>query len=110
MDWLTIVAVATPLVLTIYLLITDYVNLYPLNDVKKHTPHIRKIESLNYFVPAIAAGFSWIGNLIVPFIAATLFLIGNIYSWWIPYFFGCSEKRKQHYKEAFGNTIKILPP
>lgn len=102
-------AIIVPLVLVVYLLVADFVDLFPYNDVSKHTSGVRKWELINYIMPVFAALSSWQGNVFSAFSIASLFLMGNIYSWWIPYFFGCSQKQKKRLEDHFGRTIKILP-
>ncbi|MBT8506307.1 hypothetical protein B1F79_00970 [Coxiella-like endosymbiont of Rhipicephalus sanguineus] len=92
----------------------DFVNLYPYNDVSKHTPEdpAQKI-TMNYLLPLISALCNWYNIILtklIEILIASLFLRGNIRSWWIPYFFRCSDKKGKEYDKAFGRTIKILPP
>lgn len=103
-------AIFVPIVLVIYLLITDFCDLFPYNDVSQHTSSVRKGELINYILPLISALCSWYQLNLVPFVIALLFLFGNMYFWWIPYFFGCSPQRKEIMEKHFGRTIKILPP
>src|ERR1700722_14823695 len=108
-----ILSIALPIILSLYLLITDFCDLFPFNDVSKHTSQVRKWELLNYILPIIAAVCSWCTNhatSIIALLIATLYLAGHILSWWTPYFFGCSKERKQLFEDHFGRTIKILPP
>jgi hypothetical protein len=108
-----IVSIVVPAVLAVYLLITDFVDLYPFNDVSKHTGQVRKWELLNYILPVVAAVYSWSGNVeaeIFAFIISSLYLAGNLYSWWVPYFFGRPKAQAAKLKKQFGRTIKILPP
>lgn len=110
MSW-QLIAIVTPLVLALYLIVTDFIDLYPFNDISQHTRGVRKWELLNYFLPLLSAVYSWKGSGAIPsLVVSSLFLIGNIFSWWIPYFFGCSKKQKQLLEKHFGRTIKILPP
>jgi hypothetical protein len=109
MSW-QLLAIVTPFVLVIYLIVTDFIDLYPFNDVSQHTKDVRKWELLNYFLPLLSAFCSWKGVGIIALAVSSLFLIGNIFSWWVPYFFGCSKKQKELLEKHFGKTIKILPP
>jgi hypothetical protein len=44
-------------------------------------------------------------------IIALLCLVGHIFAWWVPYFWGhYSAFTKQEYEFSFSKTIKILPP
>ena len=93
---------------------TDFVNRYPYNDVSKHTPEDPAQEiTMHYPLPLIAALCNWYNIILtklIEILIASLFLRGNIKSSWIPYFFGCSDKKRKEYDEAFGRTMKILPP
>ncbi len=111
---MTWAATLIPVVLVVYLLLIDFYDLHPFNDVKNHTKENRKWEIFNYLLPLAASILSFIDKkpivTSIAFLIAVLFLVGHILSWWIPYFFGCSEERKKHMKEHFSQTIKVLPP
>lgn len=113
MSW-HVLSIIIPILLSVYLVITDFVDLAPFNDVSKHSRETRNWEILlNYPLPLVAAFCNWYGTTITTIVAiliGALFLFGNIFSWWVPYFFGCSDEARRHYEEAFGKTIKILPP
>jgi hypothetical protein len=67
----------------------------------------------NYILPLLAAILSWTGyfaTAIIAFLIASIYLVGHIAAWWIPYFFGCSQQWKERMNYAFGRTMKILPP
>ncbi len=45
MNW-HIISIITPIILVFYLVIIDFVDLYPFNDVSKHTTDVRKSEAI----------------------------------------------------------------
>jgi hypothetical protein len=108
------ISVILPLSLVGYLLIIDFVDLYPLNDISQRKKHDRIAELFNYFIFIVGALCAM--SDISPFIycafgIATVGLLGHITAWWIPYFFGHYSKfTKEEYDFAFSRTIKILPP
>ncbi|HEV2613825.1 MAG TPA: hypothetical protein VGV92_03850 [Gammaproteobacteria bacterium] len=107
-----IIAIASPILLALYLLITDYIDLFPYNDVSKHTEDDRKKERLNYILPlisALASAFGYIITDLIALITAGIYLYGHIQWWWIPYFWGTTTERKQRYQKKFGHTLKVLP-
>lgn len=103
-----------PVILVIYLLIIDFVDLYPFNDVAKHKAHDRKAELFNYLLISAGALFGWSGLYplqIAAFLIAAACVIGHLFAWWVPYFFGhYNSYCKEEYEHQFSSTIKILPP
>jgi len=103
-----------PLIFVIYLLIIDFVDLYPFNDVTKHKPHDRKIELVNYCLFSAVGVYSWLelpGYVWVSFILTCMLVVGYVFVWYVPYFRGhYSEYTRQEYEYSFSKTIKILPP
>jgi hypothetical protein len=40
----------------------------------------------------------------------TITLLSAIAMWYVPYFFGCSEKQKREYSQMYAGTLHVLPP
>lgn len=112
MNW-HILAIISPLLFLAYLLIIDSIDLFPFNDVEKHTPNIRFWEFWTNYIPLLFASFcNWYGGWlsVVSIILAATCIFGWWWHWWRPYFFGTSEEDRKHYEENFGRTYKFLPP
>jgi hypothetical protein len=54
-----LISTIIPLILLIYLVTIDYVNLFPFNDIAKKTPQERKMDILVGYLPLVLAA---IGN------------------------------------------------
>jgi hypothetical protein len=105
----------------LYWEITQYVNLFPYNDVVGLDFHDNLTASLANDVPKICIiivfllGLRWLKNPWFPWFVASsviyymVFLGIQISIWWGRYLFGASAKELQDYNEKFGETIKILP-
>jgi len=90
MTW-HLISILSPILLAVYLIITDFVDLFPFNDVSKHKSKTRTSEILiNYPVPIIAGILNMLNtreHITSSIIIGLIFLAGNLWSWWIPYFF-----------------------
>lgn len=84
--------IAFQLLTLIYHQITTRFNLYPFNGVKHYSIQERRKEALiNGIIMMLAIFLSSFSNATGLVIAAsiwTLILVGAIFNWWIPYFFG----------------------
>lgn len=108
--------------LLIFMLIHDWVPLGSLNNVqaiqlahtKSELVQMTTIQTLSILIVIIIAVI-YIGKRYP--IWAKLWLIihlgcimvGAIFAWWIPYFFGSSEERVGRYNFMFGDTHSFLP-
>jgi hypothetical protein len=105
----------------LYWEITQYVNLFPYNDVVGLNFHDNFAASLANDVPKIfiiivfLVGLRWLKNPWFPWFVASsviyymVFLGIQLSIWWGRYLFGASAEELQDYNEKFGDTIKILP-
>lgn len=106
----------------IFVLLHDWINLYPFNDLKtlnRHCSLRNKILMTITNVPFIAI---YLGILLTywsaPFsfhakfylIACNiLFLIGISYSWYLPYIFGWPEQQVKELNQMYQSTHRFLP-
>jgi hypothetical protein len=105
----------------LYWEITQYVNLFPYNDVVGLDFQDNMAASLANDLPKICiiivflVGLRRLKNLWFPwFVGASViyymvFLGIQLSIWWGRYIFGASAEEIQDYNEKFGETIKILP-
>jgi len=112
MNWKTIV-VGSSIAVYLYLIITEWVNLSPWNDVSTSTPGQKLSGTLINAVPfgLVIAGFLldlfWLKLL---GIGTLLVLLGVHFAWWwAPYFWGTSQAHLETYTRLFSHTYKFLP-
>lgn len=110
------------IILLIFMLFHDWIAIPPLNDIKT-----LKITDKNFYrllgsiingavvlIPLILTIKYERQNIFPSSIAFNIFIfylllsIGTILSWWIPYFFGSSQKHKERFSK-FKNTHHFLP-
>jgi hypothetical protein len=113
MNWKT-VAILFSIAVYLYLLIPEWVDLSPWNDVSTSTPDQKLSGSLVNAVPfaLIIAGFLlnllWLKLLGIGTLLAVLGV--HLAYFWKPYFWGASESHLAQYARLFGGTYKFLPP
>ncbi|OGO66611.1 MAG: hypothetical protein A2030_11945 [Chloroflexi bacterium RBG_19FT_COMBO_50_10] len=112
MNWKTIV-IGSSIAAYLYMIITEWVNLSPWNDVSTSTPSQKLSGTLINTVPfgLVIAGFLldlfWLKLL---GIGTLLALLGVHFAWWwVPYFWGASQTHMEAYTRLFSNTYKFLP-
>lgn len=104
------------------LLLHDYVDLYPLNDVESAriniSPVKRIIHTLIKTIPALAVLIlavlyfgEWkpFGVRIIMFAYFSVWLMVIYLLWYKPYFFGTGDEQKLNFQTNFGRTHQILP-
>src|SRR5574341_1216636 len=112
MNWKTVVIISSVAVY-LYLLVTEWVNLAPWNDVSTSTASQKLSGSLVNVVPIalLIAGFLldllW---LKLVGIGTLLVLLGVHFAWWwAPYLWGTSQAHLETYTRLFSRTYKFLP-
>jgi hypothetical protein len=107
------IVVTSSIAVYLYLLITEWVNLAPWNDVSVSTSGQKISGSLINAVPfgLLIAGFLldlfWLKLLGIGVLLATLGV--HFAWWWVPYFWGTSQEHVETYTRLFGQTTKFLP-
>ncbi len=97
----------------LYLLITEWVNLFPWNDVSTSTAAQKLSGSLINVLPfalVIAGALLEIDWLKLAGMGLFLLLLGVHFAWfWVPYLWGTSRAHLEQYARLFGRTYKFLP-
>jgi hypothetical protein len=110
---MTTIAVVLPLIWLAWLALTEWVPMFPLNDLAPGNLGRRLLAaSINYPFPLlIAAGIAlhqtW--SLIAALALCTVILIGHLANWWLPYFGHSSAAQRENYQQDYSRTWKILP-
>jgi hypothetical protein len=117
-----IAAISSQIALVLYWEITEYVNLFPWNDVAAlnirtqiRDSFVNDLPKL-LFIYAFIKGIRWLIGTSIVFYAFWLAAILN--QWLIPYLFGraplgrgiSTEQHMQQYRRLFSRTYKFLPP
>ncbi|MEV0622519.1 hypothetical protein AB0I81_55025 [Nonomuraea sp. NPDC050404] len=107
------VAIVVPLVWLAWLIVTDWVPMFPLNDLSGANVRGRALAgAINYPFPLLVAagvahGRPW--SLAAATGICVLILAGHLYNWWLPYFGPASAAQRELYQREYARTLKILP-
>ncbi|WP_409181325.1 hypothetical protein F9C11_33305 [Amycolatopsis sp. VS8301801F10] len=110
---MTPIAVAVPLLWLAWLVLTEWVPMFPLNDLAPGNLRPRLLAAaINYPFPLlIAAGVAlhrpW--SSIAALALCALILAGHVASWWLPYFGISTAAQREVYARDYARTRKILP-
>jgi hypothetical protein len=114
MSWRT-AAIGALLLFYAYWAITEWVDLFPWNDVSKSKRSDQVKGTVVYssavalLTLGIAAGYRWVAALAAGLMA--LLLIFELANWWLPYLFGVHawEIDREVYARQFSRTLRFLP-
>ncbi|MER5651378.1 hypothetical protein [Streptosporangium sp. NPDC002524] len=110
---MTVIAIIVPFVWLLWLALTEWVPMFPLNDLTSGNVRGRVLAaSINYPFPLlIAAGVAlhraW--SLVAATVLCVLIVIGHLQSWWLPYFGVSTAAQREIYRRDYARTLKILP-
>ncbi len=108
-----VLAAGSCLLMLIWLLVTEWVPLAPLNDLAATSPAERlRVGAVNYSVLVVIAGGVITGTTVGAIVAQVLvvvWLVGHVLSWWLPYFGRSTEAQRAAYRREYSRTLKILP-
>jgi hypothetical protein len=112
MNW-TYLAVAAALAMLAWEIVTEWVPLFPLNDLSVQPARLRLVAAaINYPVMAGIAVLFAVGNLVTTLVGAALCLMvlaGHLHWWWIPYATGrASESWTRTYEREYVRTWRLL--
>jgi len=116
------ISLASSCFITLFLALHDWINLYPLNDLETLNKHcslrnkiLMTVVNTPFFILYTALLWHYWADPF-PFWAKTylitcniLFLVGIIFSWWLPYFFGWPQSQVNELHESHGTTHTFLP-
>jgi len=106
----------------LFLLFHDWIDIYPLNDLETFNKHcslrnkiLMTLINTPFFIIYTgillyywSAPIPWYANAYL-IMCNLLFLIGIIFSWWLPYFFGRPATQVKELHETHGTTHTFLP-
>ena len=93
---------------------TEVVDLFPWNDLVSRplTYDLNQSIAVNVlpqlaFIGIFALGVRWIA--VLPAMGYAVYLIVQLWIWWVPYAIGADPEWQAFYTEAFARTINVLP-
>src|SRR4051794_34632368 len=105
-----IVAIA----LAVYLVVTDWVNLAPWNNVGDMPTRQRLLISVANYTPLLFIALAVLQEsrilVTIALIVGALDLLMHIAYWWVPYLRGTTDEQRAERTSLFGGTITFLPP
>ncbi|MFD0888058.1 hypothetical protein ACFQ08_26260 [Streptosporangium algeriense] len=110
---MTAVAIVVPFVWLAWLILTEWVPMFPLNDLTPGNLRHRLIAaSVNYPIPLLISGGvalhqTW--SLVAATVVCCLIIVGHVQSWWLPYFGVSSAAQRELYRTDYARTLKVLP-
>ncbi|MCA2224565.1 hypothetical protein [Nonomuraea aurantiaca] len=109
----TTIAIIVPFVWLGWLVVTEWVPMFPLNDLRPGNVGQRVLAAcINYPFPLlIAAGVAlhqtW--SLLAATTLCVVIVAGHLWNWWLPYFGTGTAAQRETYQREYGRTLKILP-
>ncbi|NUT09357.1 MAG: hypothetical protein HOQ38_02695 [Nonomuraea sp.] len=110
---MTTLAIVLPLVWLAWLALTDWVPMFPLNDLTSANARGRALAAaINYPFPLLISGGvalhrTW--SLAAATLLCVLVVAGHVRSWWLPYFGLATQEQRELYRREYGRTLKVLP-
>lgn len=107
------IAIVVPLAWLGWLVLTEWVPMFPLNDLGPGNRRHRAVAAvINYPFPLlIAAGVAlqrpW--SLALALALCGLILVGHVTSWWLPYVGVSTAAQRAAYRRDYARTWKLLP-
>lgn len=110
---LHVLTMVFPLLLLLYQVIIDFVDLFPFNDIKAKDKRLRKLEVLGNYPPliiiALCFNFNTSWSVWVGFVLTSIILMMHFFAWWMPYLTGYPNGVQGDYEKYFSRTYKFLP-
>ncbi|WP_219471403.1 hypothetical protein [Nonomuraea rhizosphaerae] len=110
---MTTVAIVVPFLWLGWLALTEWVPMFPLNDLRPGNVRGRVLAAcVNYPFPLlVAAGVAarqpW--SLVAATAICVLIVAGHVRSWWLPYFGISTTEQRELYRREYARTLKVLP-
>ncbi|MGW4642019.1 hypothetical protein ACWEN6_26125 [Sphaerisporangium sp. NPDC004334] len=109
---MTTFAIIVPLVWLAWLAVTEWVPMFPLNDLAPGNVGRRlAAAAINYPFPLlIAAGVAlhqtW--SLVTATLLCYVIMVGHLWNWWVPYFCAATPAQLETYQRDYTRTLKLL--
>jgi hypothetical protein len=109
----SVIAAALALGLAGYLIVTDWIDLAPWNNVEDMPTRQKVLISLANYTPLLFIAFA-ISQANVVFVLLAVIvggidLIMHVAYWWLPYIRGATAEHVQEHARMFGGTTSFLP-
>lgn len=110
---MTDVAIGIALLLLCWLVITEWVPMFPVNDLRGIGVKERlQAGAANYPFQLVVAGLvawheRW--SLIVAAVLAGAQLVSHVVQWWLPYLGWSTKGQRTGYRRQFTRTLSVLP-
>jgi hypothetical protein len=107
------VAIVVPLIWLAWLVVIDWLPMFPLNDLTHANVRGRLLAAaINYPFPLLIAGGVALGrtwSLVAATVLCVLIMAGHVQSWWLPYVGLSTAAQREVYRRDYSRTLKILP-
>ncbi|MEU9078029.1 hypothetical protein ACFYUY_12925 [Kitasatospora sp. NPDC004745] len=107
------IAVTMPLVWLAWLMLTEWVPMFPLNDLRGDNRRERLGDAaVNYPIPLLIAGgiaLDHQASRIAALVLCLLVTVGHVASWWLPYAGISTAAQRDSYARDYARTLKVLP-
>lgn len=105
------ISIFSQLLVSVYFVVTHWVACFPWNDLaaRKH-PLERPMNLVWTCCQLIAIWGFWSDIMWMKMFAVvfwSVWMCGNVASWWLPYWFGATSWQWAEYREKFGRTYKF---
>jgi hypothetical protein len=113
MSTASIAALIATLVWLGWLVLTDWVSMYPLNDLESSSVVVRARRALATYPTGllIVAGLlldeTW--SLVVALLLAVGLVVGHVTYWWMPYLGVAVRPQVEIYRREFSRTVQAVP-
>ena len=117
-----IITLVCSLLILLFLLFHDWIDAYPLNDLKRLNRHCSFKNKILMTLINVPFFVIYLGILLMywsePFsfharfyltLCNIVFCIGIIFSWWLPYVFGWPKSQAQELGQMYNSTHTFLP-
>lgn len=113
MSTASIAAITATLVWLGWLIVTDWVPMFPLNDLESSSAATRARRALATYpvgvliMAGILVDQTW--SLVAALVLAIGLVVGHIAYWWMPYLGVAVEPQVEIYQREFSRTVKAVP-
>jgi hypothetical protein len=107
------IAAGLAITLAVYLLVTDWLNLAPWNNVEDLPVRQKLLISVANYAPLLFIAFAIAQQnrilVVLAVVVGGVDLLMHVAYWWLPYLRGASEAQKAEHTRLFGGTTTFLP-